>query len=323
MRRIAVLATLVAAAFPASAGVVADRPELTAPDARELQAYRISDSTLPRRPRLLSASVGEYATPSGATVRIEVSDSYEPDEAESQMWADFVDSLVHGAEIERVTIFFAPFQEMQSICGRQAAACYAPSSGTIVVPGEDIENGPTVEALLAHEYGHHVGASRTNAPWRAVTYGTKRWATSLGVCPRVTAGELVTGGGGDAYEVNPGEIFAESYRVLNQRRLGIEESPWEIVSQAYYPSERALRLLEQDVLEPWTKNTAVTLRGRGTRTVRVATPLDGVFRATISGPRGTVYRVAAPTTVCGQRFVNVRVTRVRGTGAYTLRVSRP
>jgi hypothetical protein len=314
---------LAAAALPAAAGAGADRFRLERPQARDLVAYRIVDTTVAAVPRRLSSWGGEYTTPSGATVRIEVSDAYAVDEAESQMWANFLDSLVHGPEIETVTAYFATFREVQAICGRIAAACYSTNSGRIVLPGEDVEDGPTVEALLAHEYGHHVAATRLNPPWRAVSHGTKRWASNLGVCPRSARGELAPGDDVSGYEINPGEIFAESYRVLNERRLGRTEAPWDVVSEAFYPDERSLALLEQDVLQPWTRNTIVSVRGRGTRIVRVATPLDGVFRATVTAPRGTTYRVSGPKTVCGRRVTSVRVTRVKGTGAFTLRISRP
>ena len=324
LRRFILALALVAAASPAAAGAGVDPRGTVGADDGDLLAYHIADPTLERAPRISTGSWGgEYPTASGAVVRIRVSNTYAVDEAESQQWAEYLDTLVHGPELSRLEVYFAPFREMQAICGRTAAACYSPIESRIVVPGEDVEGGPTVQSLLAHEYGHHVAANRLNPPWRAVTHGTKRWSTHLAVCPRSTRGELAPGAGGMDYQINPGEIFAESYRVLNERRLGTAESPWNVVSELFYPDDVALRLLEQDVVRPWTGPTTVTLRGKGTRNVRVATPLDGPVTVRLTAPRGTSYRVSAPGTVCGQRSVTVRLTRVKGRGGYTLRVTRP
>lgn len=315
---------LVAAALPVAVGAgTAPRRELSSPSLGDLRAFRIVDSSVVGT-RRLSTWERDYTTPSGVVIHISVSDEYEVDEAEGQMWANYLDSLVHGSELGRVRVTFTTFRELQGICGPSAAACYSDEAGLIVVPGEDFPEGPTVEALLAHEYGHHVAASRRNPPWATSDYGTKRWATQLGVCPLSAAGELAPGNTTARYALNPGEIFAESYRVLNERRLGKAETPWEIVSDRYYPDDRSLQLLEQDVVSPWTTPTTVTVRGKGTRRVRFSTPLDGTLRAAVTAPKGTRYRVSqSQLTICGQRTVSLKVTRVRGKGGFTLRVTRP
>ena len=79
---------------------------------------------------------------------------------------------------------------------------------------------------------------------------------------------------------NPGEAFAETYRVLNQQRLGLPQEPWSIVTTSLYPDATALSLLEQDVLTPWTANTSRRLTAKltgkiRTRTFTVSTPYDG------------------------------------------------
>jgi len=78
------------------------------------------------------------------------------------------------------------------------AACGGPGRAASTV-------GVPLEQILAHEYGHHVSANRSNPPWQAVDWGPKRWATYLGVCPHAVRGEMFPGDEGAAYELNPGE----------------------------------------------------------------------------------------------------------------------
>jgi hypothetical protein len=60
------------------------------------------------------------------------------------------------------------------------------------------------------------------------------------------------------------------------------------------------------------------------RTFTIATPLDGSISAKVTAPRGTVFRVfVSSPLVCGKRSTTVKVTRVKGYGAFTLRVSVP
>jgi hypothetical protein len=265
-----------------------------------------------------------YSTASGARVRVVVSDGYEVDEAERVRWAQFLDSLVHGQELEEVTLQLAPEAELQHRCGAHALACYLTHTKTILATGAAEPEGIGAEALVMHEYGHHIARSRLNPPWGALSDGTKRWASYMGICAGVRARTLFPQiSFGPLYRLNPAEGFAEAYRVLNERRLGLAESPWLLVDRRFYPDTTALRLLEQDVLEPWSGNTTSTLRGRGDRAFRIATPLDGRLNVSVAAPRGTVYRVSAPSTVCGQRSVVVRVRHVRGGGAFRLTVSRP
>ena len=160
---------------------------------------------------------------------------------------------------------------------------------------------------------------------------------------------LVPGDEGQFYELNPGEEFAEDYRVLNERRAGLPESPWEVVTRSLYPDQAALDLLAQDVTTPWAANTTTTYRGvlgRGAsgRGFRVGTPLDGEFTATLISTAKAKHSLrlvdlttgkvlaSAPATlrvksvkvsVCGQRTLQIQVKRVSGAGAFTLTVSKP
>ncbi len=220
----------------------------------------------------------------------------------------------------------------------------------LVAPGEQVDDGVSAEAVVTHEYGHHIASNRSNAPWSAIDTGTKRWASYLQVCQKTDEGTLYPGAEDMRnYQLNPGEGFAEQYRVLNERRAGLPETPWDVVSQSLYPDDTSLALLEQDVLSPWPGATATTLRGSvsakaRSRSFSVATTLDGTLRVTLRAPVKTrlaleLYvgaarvgrAVTTPTsrtrtvqaTVCGVRAYRVSVTRVSGTGAFTLGVSKP
>jgi hypothetical protein len=313
----------------------------------------IPDATLSTTSaRSLAASAtwgGTFTASTGEQVHIRVSDSYPQDPAVAQRWANFLASLVHGSELSTVEIYLAPLPEVQRFCGRDALACYSPASHQLVAPGDDPGSDISAEAVVTHEYGHHVAASRSDSPWSAVAYGTKRWATYEQVCARTRAGTLFPGAeDGVHYQLNPGEAFAETYRVLNQRRLGVAESPWDIVTRSLYPDQTALDLLQQDVLSPWTGNTtstttiALSSRAR-VKTVSVATPLDGTVRVAARSSKGERLRVqllsasgtatstavvpggssrSVSGTACGARTVRVRVTLTRGAGRVTLTSSR-
>jgi hypothetical protein len=270
-----------------------------------------------------STAVVVHTTQSGARVRIAVAPGYEVPEAEQLRWAEYLDSLVHGPELETVTIYLASAEQLRTTCAG-GFACYLPRTQSIhftPIGGPDVI---TAEAVLAHEYGHHVAHSRVNPPWDATVYGTKRWASYLRVCERVRARELYARGPwGMLYRLNPAEGFAEAYRLLNERRRAVPESPWLIVDDRLYPDQTALSLLERDVLDPWTAPTTLTVTGRGTRTVRVATPLDGPLTVKVRSSRGSAYSAFAPSTVCGERSVPIRVYRLRGNGTFRLTVTRP
>jgi hypothetical protein len=349
---------VLALALVASAAVALPSSTLERPSAAAVATAPavIPDSTLagPKARRVLALADywgGRYSTATGEQVTVYVSDAYPQDQTIPQRWADFLDSLVHGSELGQVTAYLAPLDEVQSICGIEALACYSPGQSLLVAPGDAPTADISAEAVVAHEYGHHVAEHRLNPPWPAVDYGTKRWASYNQVCSKSRAGTLHPGAESlPYYTLNPGEGFAESYRLLNQHKLGLPESPWDIVDQSLYPSAQALTFLEQDVTSPWTKPTTTAYRGslRGgtkSRTISVATALDGSlrldvrassrvrlrFRVTVlSSGRAVATRTVAAahdsavsTTICGQRTYSVRVARLKGAGAFTLSVTKP
>jgi hypothetical protein len=288
---------------------------------------------------------GTYTTSTGESVRVTVSDRYPVDETVSQAWAEYLASLVHGPELSRLTLHLAPYREVQAQCGFEALACYSRERELIVAPREDFPDGPTAQAIVAHEYGHHIARNRINAPWEALSYGTKRWASRVGVCSRTAAGTLFPRGQGLRYRLDPGEGFAEAYRVLNELRAGRPETAWQIVDTSLRPDALALAALQRDVLDPWTGPTVerrsgtFLAAGKALRTFRLATPLDGSLQITLVARakmrlRLSLYDTARRTTVatggrrlhtiiCGHRSLTLRVTRQAGAGRFSVSISKP
>ncbi|CAN5223211.1 hypothetical protein BH18ACT12_BH18ACT12_20550 [soil metagenome] len=343
----AVAATALVAAAAAQS---APTHRLQSPQRSEISraGRAISDSMLPARLSVPRASWGgAYRTATGESVTVFASNAYPVDPTVGQRWADFLASLVHGFEISSVIVFLAPASTVEQLCGQDAVACYSAPDDLLVAPGEDPDADLSSEAVIAHEYGHHLAANRSNAPWDALDTGTKRWASSIQVCAKARKGDLVPGAEDPVqYEINPGEGFAEAYRVLNERKAGRIETPWRIVSDLLYPNAAALHTLELDVTAPWERDTTTTQAGRFTRSTRtrtftVATPLDGRLRVTLRPSSGTrlsldvfaaskrvahaagAATLARGTTICGTRSYRMRVRALKGNGSFSLAVSKP
>ncbi len=285
---------------------------------------------------------GRYPTGDalGTTVQINVSDTYPADPALTQDWATFFGTLVHGGELSSLTVDLAPLDEVQDICGPQALACYDPGSQTIEASPEDQLNAPAAKEIVIHEYGHHVANNSLNTPFDAEAYGTKRWASYMNICKRTAAGELFPGDEGDNYQENPGEGYAEAYRVLNLTKQGVSDIGWDIVDPDLYPNATALTMLEQDITLPWKGPTLTHVRGSfgngNVRTIVTKTTLDGSFVARLHAPTKSRMRLAlyagsrlvanGPSVrydICGQRSLTLKVQRLSGRGAFTVDVSKP
>jgi hypothetical protein len=345
VRRAVLLLLLVAAAVPS--GAAADPGP--APFSTYSYDATINSRTVAVRLAQLPAAFtgGQVTAADGEQVNVYVQDDVAAaDPSTGQRWADTVASLVHGPEISTVTIYVATLALVQQTCGQNALGCYG--GNRLIAIADDLP-GISARAVLTHEYGHHVAQSRDNSPWRAVDWGPKRWSTVVGVCSRTASGELAPGDEGSRYTLNPGEAFAEDYRVLNERRQGMPETFWGVVDKRFYPDQATLDAVALDVTAPWAGPTATTLHSSLTsratgRGFRIATPFDGAFGVTLTSPRNTRFtlRLVDPTTgnvlgssagagtskslqatVCGQRTLQVQVKRVRGAGAFTVVVSAP
>jgi hypothetical protein len=346
VRRAVLLLLIVILALSAGAGAAGATPTATT-----TYAYGARSGSAAVAAKLAQAPAGftggVVTATDGEQVTVYVEDELAAvDPGMGQRWADMLTGLVHGPEISTISVYVATLARVQQTCGRDALGCYG--SNRLITMADDLP-GISARAVLTHEYGHHVADSRDNSPWQAVDYGPKRWATQVGVCSRAASGELAPGDESSRYTLNPGEAFAEDYRVLNERRDGLPETAWQVVDQSFYPDQATLDAVAADVTTPWTGPTTTTLRSSFTaratgRGFRLAAPLDGTFKVTLTSPKGGAFtlRLVDPaggkvigtaagsqqvksleTNVCGQRTLQVQVKRVHGAGAFTLTVSKP
>lgn len=305
-----------------------------------------------RLARLRRSSWGGPVTASdGESVTVYVSDAYPVDLAVQQRTAEFLTELYHGSELSSVTVYLAPLTEVHSICTSEAVGCY--SRGRIVATGDPLPDGTSAVNVLAHEYGHHVAGSRNNAPWNAALSGPKRWATAAHVCSREAADTAFPGDEGAHYRLNPGEAWAETYRLLNYERQawpGWTLSPWKVVDESFYPDGAALAAARKDVLQPWRRRPPVAWSGRlqdvapkgkparippVSRTI--VTPLDGDVAIIVPrAPAGMMLSVSTlggkllggtdlrilPIRVCGQRRLRLTV-RSKNPGPFRVSYSVP
>src|SRR4051812_45836728 len=165
----------------------------------------------------------------------------------------------------------------------------------------------------------------------------------MNICSRVAERTAFPGDEGDAYRLNPGEGFAEAYRVLNERDRGLPFI-WPIVDSTFIPDAAALDALREDVVAPWTAASTRTIRVRftGARRVwtqRLTTPLDGDLSAVSASANdiqllesGRSVARGAWTTgggkslayhVCGRRSVDLRVARLGSRRTIVLKLTQP
>ena len=345
-------ALLLAALVAVALGSISRAPSPGKPSAyaRSIDA---APGTALRRDRLARSAIswrgGPITTSTGEVVDVRVSDALPVETVTPESWAEFLVKSTHGSEISALTTYLAPLEEVQQLCGDRALGCY--SGDSMVALAENTIDGTTAEEIVRHEYGHHIAFHRLNTPWRAIDWGPKNWASSATVCSRVSRGEAFPGNEGSNYEQNPGEAWAETYRLLEERKAGITTGSWHIVAPSFYPDEAALQAAERDVVQPWTAGrTAVFRRTFGKRTQKVwwiplSTPLYGDLQITATVPNGgddevalvaanrrTVVRRAQwvgqrakklVSTVCGRRSFFVRVIRSGALGRVTVSVSTP
>jgi hypothetical protein len=324
-------------------------PVFQAPLARAIDA----PGAVLRRNRLARTAIdwhcGPTATSTGETVTVLVSNTYAVGSPACETWAEFLVKLAHGPELATLTTYIAPLDEVEIVCGARALGCY--STDEMISMGEPFPDGTTPEEVVRHEYGHHIAMNRLNPPWRAIDWGPKYWASAAQVCARAARGEVYPGDEGQNYELNPGEAWAETYRLMDERRAGIFTGGWQIVSQSFFPDDAALQAAERDVLQPWTAGqravfqTRFTKKGKKVWLVPLRSPLDGNLLITAVVPAGGRYEVAllAPnrrtvlkkafsagprtkriaTSICGQRSLFLRVTPSGTFGRVSVTASTP
>ncbi len=333
---------------PAPASVLVAAP--AASDGPRFGEPALGASPLQLRLGRLAASWrgGPVTASTGETVTVYISNRYTPEQHTPEGWAEMLVSSPHGPELGLLTAYVAPLDEVAEMCGPQALGCYG---GQELISIGDAYETVTPQEVVRHELGHHIAFNRLNTPWRAVDWGPKAWATDQDVCARAATGQVYPGDEGDRYVLNPGEGWAEAYRVFAEQRAGLAPAPWQIVDPSFQPDAEALLAIERDVAQPWTAPTTATYAkkltklGRKVWSIPITGPLDGDLAVTISLPKGgyhdvvllgpdgvtvlarglwagtTVQRIT--TTVCGKRPLTLRITRRGSVGRVAVVVSTP
>jgi hypothetical protein len=327
----AAVAVSILVAAPSGRGAAATRPALT--------TGRLDAAGVPRLTRLRWT---RFRRTAGPTIR--VSPAYGDAATIAQRWSAFFQSLLHGPELALLNAYVAPLDEVRTLCrNSDVLGCYG--ANRLIIPDQGAD-GISATSIATHEYGHHVAFNRMDAPWLAVDWGPKRWATYEHVCTRAAAGTAYPGAEDANYALNPGEAWAETYRVLNETTAGLPMT-WPIVDPSFRPDPAALAAARGDVLDPWTEPTSTVQRirftGRArTWTMQVSAPLDGTLQAEVRPGSDDVTLVPAAGgaplargswtssgakafayTVCGQRTLSLRVTRHTAARRFTLRLSVP
>jgi hypothetical protein len=239
----------------------------------------------------ISTAAGQPRVASGAYARAQV----------APMVA-LLDSLPHGRELSRLKLYVGTDAEIAARCGPGTMACYDPVAERMAVSGQSAEvAGIPREAVIAHEYGHHVANNRAGGIWSAFAAGTPRWSTYERVCESKRAGQAYPGNQGGHYWDNPGEAFAQTYS-----QLVLPREEWNY-SPLFRPDATALRKLREDVLHPvrprrssWqvggdegpgpALGTALVADGTYARSLRL--PYDGRVRVRVRGEDGARFRAA-------------------------------
>ena len=350
--RAALAAALAVLVLPATALA---RPKLEPLRDEVPLGSHFKDRVFTSSPRLARAATSgkwySYPIKDGKTVQAAISDQYgnQLDTHVVQTYIDFLDSLDHGPELALLKVFIAPPTEVLSECGGQQGtlACYDSRTKVMYVPGEEPNTGSTgvtLSYVVAHEYGHHIAALRSNEPFNAFRFGPKYWASYELVCDRASKGLLAPGNEQQFYLSNPGEGWAETYAQLKYPEVEWQYNP------IMKPDQAAFDAARKDILNPWQKGITKVFKGsfgkRGSNVRRFTfdLTLDGRLAAKLKGPRKANYDMIftsngkdeGRTSSTGSRdsvsyeaacrqeqleHVTVTVKRVSGSGPFTLRLS--
>lgn len=290
---------------------------------------------------------------SGATIAIAVTPACQAscNAAEPQRIADFIGTLIHGFEIDLLTVQLDTPSQLEFDCGFGAQACYYSSQNKMVINGND-SLGPdwaSREFVIAHEYGHHVAQHRDNpVPFPSpIEWGTARWSSYEHVCQRRRTGSLFPGYAGAHYYEDPGEAFAEAFARNRFPDAGVTWR-WPAFLK---PNAAAFEAIREDTLDPWLGRNSFRLAGRlpprngGAVVESFRTPLDGTvslrpsglgrhrYELSLRSPAGRVLRTSRhglnprhqlDFTVCGQSRLRVAIRSTRRSGGpFGLLIQRP
>src|SRR4051794_26490297 len=274
-RRAAVLSLPALLAFPAAAGA-------------EPFKDRVIRGTLAHASQI-QGTTQRYPTGDGSiSIPVTLASSYTGDPAVAQSYATFLGTLPHGSELASLKVTVVPSSEVANACGGDPSdgilACYGADDQTMIVPGDQATGSDvSVDYVIAHEYGHHIAAHRSNAPLAALDFGPKKWSSYELVCTNTLDGKLAPGDQGANYLSNPGEAWAESYA-----RLVYPAEAWRF-TPILAPSKGSALAAMADVAQPWTKRVTTTFNGTSTKSFKLPITLDGRFTLTLDGPAEANY----------------------------------
>lgn len=326
---LAALIVLAAAAFAgvASAARVAEPIDLS----QVVAKAEVEDAVFTKQPpKGPPARIEEFVDSHGHTFRI----GSDVPGVDLAPYANVLASTVHRSETATVLVEVVLPEQMATVCGAEALACYwadpvKRGNGWIYLPTVD----PDLVHIIVHEYGHHVDNQLTNlahldARCPTLGDGSRNWFVA-----RDPRGFLCNA---NEWDRDLAELFAEDYTVLS----GIDD--W-VLRTAAPPTAAHLRQLAFDIANP-LRPRRFSDSGRVSRqrvftkpfAVKHWTRLD----ALLTGPSGTnfdlfLYRAGARKALGGSARPGSRevvrglirpgryellVYAYRGTGRASLRV---
>src|SRR4051794_30378753 len=285
-----------------------------------------------------AGTTGRYPTGDGGTIPVTAENP-----TIAQQYATFVGTLPHGAELNYLHIVVVPAARVNTECGGSDGdgilACYGSQDQTMIVPdSQATDSDVSVDYVIAHEYGHHIAAHRSNAPLSALDFGPKRWSSYELVCGKTIDGKLAPGDENLNSLSTPGEAWAESYA-----RLVFPTEAWRVTSFLETTTGFLFSAMHDWHL-PLKQRVSTVFTGDGTKTFRLPLTLDGAFTLQLAGPKSAQYdivvrsggKVEDRTKKAGssdrihyriacrdRRTENLAITVVRrsGSGSYSLKAT--
>lgn len=288
-----------------------------------------------------------FTAPDGHVIRLKLSESIGKTPtsiARAESYALMLEGNLHSYEMSKLTIFVVRANELSTVCGGDALACYGQDE--MVVPYSEVPGvqGVSVDEIITHEYGHHLAFYRGNSLGEAIDWGPQSWASAEAVCYGTDSGQLFPGDEWDHYWENPGEGWAEAYA-----RYHFRNDSWDY-SRLLKPDARAFDRVAFDSTHQLSETPSTTEfhgelgPGRRTQAFSLTLAEDSALKLALSGPAGSNYdlRLKTPgyydettrargsrdrmnTTACfaeaARRTVKIRVTRKSGSGPFSLKAS--